>query len=340
MCGSRFHFHHWPLGRPGQVGCVAPFQHHAFDGVGILAGARACGIGACRGQCLPACEWHGGRQIDAGIVELADEIFQPFAPFRERQFAQIVLVVAEQIIGAQMDREFLDQLRRDDLAVEPLLQNVETLHAAFAQDQKLAVDRAGQAQRRHQIRKATRDVLAGARIEPRRDVAARVAACHRLHADAVPFPFGDVVGGIEVLEVGLLDRMRQHHGAERRGIAIDGLLAAAFQPGEQVEIGRAKPGPDQLDLMRVLVAERRGCGFCQTRGHTDAKRAGDQLQQRPAAGLIELVEPAFELLRHLGLAERAQRGDDLGEGWGWRVVVGGHAAFGHISATVSERSPT
>ena len=262
-----------------------------------------------------------------GIVELADEGLQPFAALRERQLAQIVLVVAEQIVGAQMNRKLLDQLRRHDLAVEPLLQNVETLHAPFAQDQKLAVDGAGQPQRRHEVRKAARDILAGARIEPRGDVAVLVAAGHRLHADAVPFPFGDVVGGIERGEIGVLDRMRQHHRAERRGIAIDRLVAAAFQPGEQVEIGRRETRPDQLDLMRVLVAERGGRGLGQPRGDADAQRAGDELQQRPAAGLIQLVEPALELLRQLGLAERAQRGDDLGEGRRrWVVVVGAAAS--------------
>ncbi|BAR56417.1 hypothetical protein NK6_3239 [Bradyrhizobium diazoefficiens] len=115
--------------------------------------------------------------------------------------------------------------------------------------------------------------------------------------------------------------MREHHRAERRGIAIDRLFAAAFQPGEQVEIGWREPRPDQLDLMRVLVAERRRGGLCEACGNADAKRAGDELEQRPAAGLIELVEPAFKLLRQFGLAEGAERGDDFGEGRRRRVVV-------------------
>ena len=275
-----------------------------------------------------------------GSLELPDECLQPLAPLGERQLAQIILVVAEQIVGAQMDRKLLDQLWRDGLAVEALLQDVEALYATLAQDEQLAVDGAGQPQRRHQIREASGDVLAGARIEPCCDVAMLVAAGDSLHADAVPFPFGDVVGGIEVLEIAVLDRMRQHHGAERRGIAVDRLFGAALQPGEQVEVGRAETGPDQLDLMRVLVAERCGRGLRQPRGDADPQCTGDEFQQRPAAGLVELVEPALELLRQLGLAERAECGDDFGEGWGGGLLWAAIAAFGHISATVSERSPT
>ena len=82
------------------------------------------------------------------------KFFEMRAALDERQFAQIVLVVAEQVVGAQMNRKFLDQLRRDDLSVQPLLQHVEGLHAALAQHQQFAVDGAGQVQRGHQVGKA------------------------------------------------------------------------------------------------------------------------------------------------------------------------------------------
>ena len=42
-----------------------------------------------------------------------------------------------------MRGELGDELGVDGLAVEPLLQHVEALHAALAHDQQLAVDRAG-----------------------------------------------------------------------------------------------------------------------------------------------------------------------------------------------------
>ncbi len=122
-------------------------------------------------------------------------------------------------------------------------------------------------------------------------------------------------------KIRILDRMRQHHRAERRRIEIDRLVGAALQPREQIEIGRGEPGPHQLDLVRILVAERGGGGLGQPRRNADPHRAGDELQQRPAAGLVEFVEPARELFRQFGLAQCAQRGDDLGEGRRWRVVV-------------------
>ena len=99
-----------------------------------------------------------------------------------------------------MDRIFFDQFWRDDFAVESLLQHVEGLHAAFTQHQQFAVDGDLADAGRDEIRKTPGDVFPGARIKPRLDMAAFVAAGHRLHADAVPFPFRDEVGGIEIGE--------------------------------------------------------------------------------------------------------------------------------------------
>ena len=89
-------------------------------------------MGARGAQAVPAVEGNGGRQVDAGIIEPFNESLKPRAAFGEGQFAQIVPVVAEQIIGAQVDREILDQLRRDHFAVEALLQHVEALHPTVA----------------------------------------------------------------------------------------------------------------------------------------------------------------------------------------------------------------
>ncbi len=137
-----------------------------------------------------------------------------------------------------MHREVFGQFGRHDLAVQPLLQHVEALHPAVAHHQQLAVDGAGQMQRWRQIREAFGDVLAGAGIEPRLQVTVRVTACHRLHTNAIPFPFGDVVGRVEACEISIVDRMREHHGTEWRGIEIDRLVAASLEPREQVGVGR------------------------------------------------------------------------------------------------------
>ena len=260
----------------GQIRRVAALQHHALDRFGVLAGAGTCRIGARRLQRVPAVEGNCWRQVDAGIVELCDESFELCAALGEGQFAKIIVSVAEQIVGAQMDRKILHQLRRDDLAVQTLLKNVEGLHPAVAQHQQLTVDRARQMQRRQQVRKAFGDVLAGARIEPRDHFAMLVTAAHRLNTDAVPFPFGDEIGGVEIGKIGVLDGMRQHHRPERRRIEIDRLVGAALQPREQIEVGRRKAWPHQFDIVGILVAERGRRGLGETRGNADPHRAGDE----------------------------------------------------------------
>ena len=76
----------------------------------------------------------------------------------------------------------------------------------------------GKLQRFEQIRKALGNILAGARIKPC-DHFAVVPRRDGLHADAVPFPFGRELGGIEIFKIGVVERMRQHRRPERRRIA-------------------------------------------------------------------------------------------------------------------------
>ena len=216
-----------------------------------------------------------------------------------------------------MRGKFGEQLWRDGFAIEPLLQHVERLHAAIAHDQELAVDGAGQMQRVEEIGKAFGNILAGARIKPRDEMTAMLVVRvpgDRLHADAVPFPFRHELRRVEVLQIGIVERMRQHRRAERRRIAARRLLGAAFEPGEQLAIGRREAGPDQLDLLRILVGQRGDGGLGQPRRNADAQAAGDELDQRPAAGLVERIEPARQLLRQLRLAERGEGFDHGGEG--------------------------
>src|SRR6267154_1352769 len=59
-------------------------------------------------------------------------------------------------------------------------------------------------------------------------------------------------------------------------------------------------------IVRVLVDECCGSGLCQPRRDPDPHRAGDEFQQRPAAGLDEFIEPARQLLWQLDLAEGAK----------------------------------
>ena len=44
-----------------QIGRIAALEHDAFDGFGVLAGARSGGIASCGGQSLPAIEGNRRR---------------------------------------------------------------------------------------------------------------------------------------------------------------------------------------------------------------------------------------------------------------------------------------
>ena len=103
------------LGAARQIRRVAPLEHHALDRLGIVARAGAGWIFPRGGQRVPTVEWDRRRQIDSGVIQFADEGLKPGAALDKRQRAQIGLALTEQIIGAQMDRIFLDQLWRDRL---------------------------------------------------------------------------------------------------------------------------------------------------------------------------------------------------------------------------------
>ena len=109
--------------------------------------------------------------------------------------------------------------------------------------------------------------------------------------------------------------MREHRGPERRRIARHRHFRAAFQPGEQFLIGWRKAGPQNLNLVRLLVAERGGGGLGQPRRHADAQSAGHELEQRPAPGLVERIKPARQLRGKLRFAERRESFDHLGQRW-------------------------
>ncbi len=244
----------------GQVERVAPLEHDAFDRRGVVAGRRR--IFARGAKFVPGREWDEGREIDALIVESRDKAFQPRAALGKGPLAQILAAVGKQVVGTQMSGEFRDQLRRHGFAVEPLLQHVERLHPALAHDQQFAVDGAGQVQRVEQVGEAFGNVLAGARIKAG-DCCSVVPGGDRLDPDAVPFPFRHEVARLEPGEIGVIERVRQHRRPERRRITARRFFRAAFEPGEQVEIGRRQPRPQQFDVLRVGAGERRDRGLGQ-----------------------------------------------------------------------------
>ena len=115
-----------------------------------------------------------------------------------------------------------------------------------------------------------------------------------------------------------------------------GARAGAGQPGEERDVGRAEAVPELLDLGDVAGAEVGQRLLGEAGRDADAQAAGDELQEREAAGGVEAVEQALDHLRRLAAGGGAQAVDHLAE----RRVVGRRRAAGQISAMVSARSPT
>ncbi len=82
--------------------------------------------------------------------------------------------------------------------------------------------------------------------------------------------------------------------------------------------------PDVLDVIGAYAAfgaELGDRGLGETRRDADAQRAGDQLQKRPSAGLVERIEPTGEPARQVDLAALAQPLHDLGEGQRREIIA-------------------
>ena len=229
-------------------------------------------------------------------------------PLGEGQGAQILLALAQHVVEAHPGRKVAQQFRVRRFAVEPLLQIVERRDRAVAQDQQLAIERHILGHRLEHVREGAADIVARPGIHP-----LFAAAPDELDADAVPFPFGQVVARIEPAEIALLYGLRQHQRGEYRQVAYARLLGPAFEPVEQGSVGWRQPVPDLFDLCDVGATPFGECCFGEPRRDADTQTAGDEFQQRPAAGRVKRVEPGSEMRADIGPARGLQRRDDLGK---------------------------
>ena len=202
----------------------------------------------------------------------------------------------------------LQHLGRHGLAVEPLLQVVERRHGLLAAHQKLAVEHAVEVDGLDDVGKGAGDVLAGAAIEPLHAIRGG-----DLHADAVPFPFGAEMGGVERVELGAVDGIGQHRRQEGAAGIAAGPGRARQQPVEQRPVGGGEAVPDLLHLIDRLAADIGDGLLGEPRRDADAQRAGQELQERPASRRIEGVQPALQDGRRLGLRGALQGFDHLAE---------------------------
>ena len=203
----------------------------------------------------------------------------------------------------------LQHLGRHDLAVQPLLQVVERRDRLLAAHQQLAVEHAVEVDRLDDVGEGARHVLAGAAVEP-------LDAARRRRPARGCRPIS-IRRGSARDRACRVRRARSGWPASaagrRRPCCVLGLGPSLRQPVEQRPIGRRERVPDLLDLGDRLVADIGGRLLGEPRRDADAQRAGQQLQQRPAAGRIERIEPALEDRRRLHLGRALQRLDDLAE---------------------------
>ena len=101
----------------------------------------------------------------------------------------------------------------------------------------------------------------------------------------------------EHVQFGAFDGVGEHRRQEGAAHVALGLRSLVQQPVEQRPVGRAEPVPDLLDLADRLVADIGRGLLGETRRDTDAQRAGQKLQQRPAARRVERIQPALQELR-------------------------------------------
>ncbi len=207
-------------------------------------------------------------------------------------------------------------------------------HAAVAHHQQLAVDHPLEVQRRQHVGKGGGDLVAGAAVEP-----PLAALADRLDADAVPLPFGGVVGRIELGEVGgLVDRLGQHHGPEAAR-APRRSAARCGPPARRTGRRRAGSSACQTSSTSLSATPPISAAAClASRAERPTRRppvSSFSSAQRPSASSAS-SQPSIRP-RNLGPRRRraGRRPPRTAPARGWR-----RACAGQTRATVSARSPT
>ena len=258
------------------------------------------------------------RDIEPVLVEGRHERLQPPPSLGPWQRAQVPIALDQYVIQPHERGEVLAHLGRNRFAPQPLLQRVEAgrlaaLHVAAYQ--QFAIHHAICGKGLCDVGKARRNVVAAPAVEP--DGAMRP---HNLNADAVPLPFGGIVGQIDAR---FLQRMRQHEGPEiGRALGV-GPFGPAFAPGEQLGIRRAECMPHLFDIIDIQLESLRHRRLGQPCRYTHTHAPAGQLQQRIAPIGVEPVHQTGQQLQRLGPARVRQQVDNGGDA---QIIFGGHTA--------------
>ena len=208
----------------GEIGAVARFSiSPSMPGRGGIGAQAASSSQSAKGS-------SGDRSMRVGLVRRR-AILRAARGARRRLGAQVLARRQQQVVGADDGRMLCQQLARDGLAVEALLQVAKKRPRRRAADQQLAVDARLRQSRRRRHRERRR------RCRRRcANRAVRAARADSLDADAVPFPFGAKSAGSSAARSASSSGVGQHHRAEQRGVAR--MPASRSRPSSQAKSGR------------------------------------------------------------------------------------------------------
>ena len=222
----------------------------------------------------------------------------------------------------------------DGLAVEPLLQIVERRHLA-----RRASPAARRRARPSGGRPATTSGKAPEISSPVREKRRRSPPCvRRLHADAVPLPFGDDSPRARCTASSLSSIGCDSISGRKVGVLPTiGPSACACEPGEQLGVRRAQPVPDLLDVGEPARSTHSASAVLASRAETPTRsapvRSLSSAQRPVASSRVEPVRKQARDLRRRGAAAAPRRCRQA-------AAPTRRPAPGQISATVSAVSPT
>ena len=277
-----------------------------------------------------------------GSSRRATKRLQPRAALGERQLAQVLVAVDQEVVGARCAGIVGQQLGVTVLRLSRCCRSPNAATRPSRTTSSSPSSAPSKSQRVDEVGKAAGDVVAGARVEPRD---ARPSARRR------PPARGCRPISIRRHEVGRIERgevasRRSHGPASPGGTAPDRstvrLLGAALEPGEQLGVGRlrarARPPRSRPASLSPSAAS---AGLGQPRRHADAqppvtsfssaqRPVSSSASSQPASSAGSSALPSVASSASTTSDERRRR----------RSADWLPALAGHISATVSARSPT
>ena len=197
------------LGPAGEIGAVLALEHQPFDRRAAHAAAQAL-------QVREPGDLDQRREIHARRPLAGEESLQPQAALDERQRPQVLGAVEQDVV--EMDEGRIVREHARPVTALRLRRCCRSLKEATSPSRFTSSSPSSTPAERHrldQVREGGGDVVATARVEPH---AARGG--RDLHADAVPFPLGEIAVelGRDLGDVLVLDRMGQHQRPEHRHV--------------------------------------------------------------------------------------------------------------------------